>query len=113
MRWRLRLAEYDFEVLYKKGKSNTQADALSRLKTLVETIIDDADEIPTFITEEESFTISDLTQEDIEQAISIIDDEDNEIDENDLDDQHADELLIALPDIQQTDPIFNLSPKKS
>ena len=33
MRWRLRLAEFDFEVRYKKGKANTQADALSRLDT--------------------------------------------------------------------------------
>lgn len=31
MRWRLRLAEYEFEVNYKKGKLNNQADALSRL----------------------------------------------------------------------------------
>ena len=29
MRWRLRLAEFDFEVKYKKGKENAQADALS------------------------------------------------------------------------------------
>ena len=40
IRWRLRLAQCDFEVLYKKGKINTQADALSSLKTLAETIID-------------------------------------------------------------------------
>eukprot|EP00171_Calliarthron_tuberculosum_P001286 IDg1286t1 len=31
MRWQLRLAEYEFEVHYKKGKLNSQADALSRL----------------------------------------------------------------------------------
>lgn len=31
IRWRLRLSEYDFVVKYNKGKSNTQADALSRL----------------------------------------------------------------------------------
>ncbi|CAN8070297.1 unnamed protein product [Agarophyton chilense] len=29
MRWRLRLAEFDFEVVYKKRVQNTQADALS------------------------------------------------------------------------------------
>lgn len=30
-RWRLKLAEYDYEVIYKKGKLNTNADALSRV----------------------------------------------------------------------------------
>lgn len=30
MRWRLKLEEYDYEVLYKEGKRNTNADALSR-----------------------------------------------------------------------------------
>lgn len=33
-RWRLRLAEYDFDVQYKKGKINTNADALSRIQVL-------------------------------------------------------------------------------
>ena len=54
IRWRLRLAEYDFEVKYKKGKANTQADALSRLNTLSETIAhDDSDDIPAFLLEDE------------------------------------------------------------
>ena len=30
LRWRLRLAEYDYDVIYKKGTINTNADALSR-----------------------------------------------------------------------------------
>ena len=52
IRWRLRLAEYDFEVKYKKGKVNTQADALSRLHSSAETIPhDDNDDIPTFMTD--------------------------------------------------------------
>lgn len=32
VRWRLRLEEYDYEILYKKGKQNTNADALSRVE---------------------------------------------------------------------------------
>ena len=41
MRWRLCLPEFDFEVSYKKGKLNQQADALSRLHTLAETVPSD------------------------------------------------------------------------
>ncbi|CDF36784.1 unnamed protein product [Chondrus crispus] len=39
IRWRLRLSEFDFEIKYKKGKANSQADALSRLRTAEETLI--------------------------------------------------------------------------
>lgn len=31
-RWRLKLAEYDYTIVYKKGKANTNADALSRIE---------------------------------------------------------------------------------
>lgn len=42
--WRLRLAAFDFDVQYKKGKSNTQAVALLRLNTFRKTIRhDDSD----------------------------------------------------------------------
>ena len=53
MRWRLRLSEFDFAVLYKKGKINTQADALSRLPTSGDTTSAIDDEIPCFKLEEE------------------------------------------------------------
>lgn len=42
-RWRLRLEEYDFEIKYKKGPQNTNADALSRIK--INAIDDDLDSI--------------------------------------------------------------------
>ena len=32
VRWRLKLEEYDYEIIYKKGKYNTNADALSRIQ---------------------------------------------------------------------------------
>lgn len=31
-RWRLKLSEYDYTIIYKKGKTNTNADALSRVE---------------------------------------------------------------------------------
>ena len=31
LRWRLKLEEYEYEVIYKKGTNNTNADALSRI----------------------------------------------------------------------------------
>lgn len=52
IRWRLRLSEYDFEVVCKKCKANTQADALSRLPTTIETVEPIDDEIPCFTTVE-------------------------------------------------------------
>lgn len=32
VRWRLKLEEYDYEIVYKKGKQNTNADSLSRIQ---------------------------------------------------------------------------------
>lgn len=49
MRWRLRLAEFGFDVVYKKGALNTQSDALSRLSTTGDTQASlDEEEIPCF-----------------------------------------------------------------
>ena len=31
MRWRIQLAEYDYEIVHKRGAQNTNADALSRI----------------------------------------------------------------------------------
>ena len=51
IRWRLRLSEFDFELKYKKGKANSQAEALSRLLTKEETVDEIDDEIPCFMAE--------------------------------------------------------------
>src|SRR5699024_8084703 len=32
VRWRLKLEEYDYEIIYKKGKQNSNADSLSRVQ---------------------------------------------------------------------------------
>lgn len=34
IRWRLKLEEYDFQIVYKKGKLNTNADALSQIPAI-------------------------------------------------------------------------------
>jgi len=31
MRWRIQLAEYDYEIVHKRGSQNTNANALSRI----------------------------------------------------------------------------------
>ena len=51
IRWRLRLSEFDFEIMYKKGKANGQADAFSRLLTEGETVDAIDDEISWFMAE--------------------------------------------------------------
>ena len=51
MRWRLRLSEFDFTVVYKKGKLNTQADALSRLKSSGHTTVEVDYDLPCFLLE--------------------------------------------------------------
>lgn len=51
MRWRLRLAEYVFEIKHKKGILNTQADVLPRHELTGHTTIDEDCEIPCYILE--------------------------------------------------------------
>lgn len=52
MRWRLPLLKFDFEVIYKKRRVNTQADALSRLPSHGKNEDPVDDEIPYFIADE-------------------------------------------------------------
>ena len=39
LRWRLKLEEYEYEVIYKKGTNNTNADALGRIHVTEGTLI--------------------------------------------------------------------------
>lgn len=54
MRWGLRLSEFDFTAVYKKGKLITQADALSRLHSLVSSPHEIDDDISCFCAEPDS-----------------------------------------------------------
>jgi hypothetical protein len=51
----LKLQEYDYEVVYKKGSKNTNVDALSRIHTAVTIPENKADE--SIVTQEENFKI--------------------------------------------------------
>ena len=46
------MPEVDFQVMYKEERLNQQADALSLLLTLTQTVTDDWDEVPAYLMEE-------------------------------------------------------------
>jgi len=50
MRWRLKLEEFDYETIYKSGKTNTNADVLSRISiNAIDSYLSD-EEIQTILT---------------------------------------------------------------
>ena len=111
MRWRLRLAEFNFEIAYRKGCLNYHGDALSRLKTFSETIHEDDNDVPTFLITEDSPTTEpadkSVPHQDCQLQCQCHDcrNEDAEI-LIDLSDGLADELYAALPEPTKTDPMF-------
>ena len=104
LRWRLRLAEFDFEIKYKLGKLNTQADALSRLATDSEAAHEDMEDIPCFLAaeHEEADTMVCLLN-DVESTDT---DERSDAHEADLCDIRADEVFASLPPPRPNDPAF-------
>ena len=78
-RWRLRLAEFDFTMAYKKGADNHHADALSRLLTGSPTVEDDdEEEIPAFNPKGE---YNRKSEQDHDDEISFIENDYNDFDE--------------------------------
>ena len=67
IRWCMRLSEFDFMVNLKKGNENTQADALSRVITDVDTVPDDNDEIPSFSIEQSNSQLDRSDKEEEEE----------------------------------------------
>ena len=59
MRWRLKLEEYEYKVVYKKGKLNSNADALSRVHKM--SFLDEREE-------EDSTSENDVTEEEEEKS---------------------------------------------
>lgn len=81
-----------------------QADVFFCLGTHVETIWNDSDDISRFILEDNS-TLSDLFDEDLEKAVTIIDYED-EYNDNYVEDDHAYKACLMFPDVRPSDPTF-------
>lgn len=54
LRWRIKLEEFDYEIIYKKGKLNTNADALSRIEIHVK----ETDDISSLVSYMEEFNES-------------------------------------------------------
>lgn len=75
-RWRLKLAEYNFTIIYKKGKANTNADALSRVELHNEELssvvvnISDSSSSPSVIQISDSSSSSTVTAPDDRPLIS-------------------------------------------
>ena len=68
--WRLCLSELDFEIKYKKGRANSQSEALSRLLTKGETVDAIDDEIQCFMVEPAGATKDE--EEDFERLDDIL-----------------------------------------
>jgi hypothetical protein len=77
-RWRLKLSEYDYEVKYKQGKFNTNADALSRIEL-------NNDEISSILVNtsekdlDESRTITAVDDADESRTVTVHTDQENPI----------------------------------
>ena len=80
--WHLILAEYHFDVQYKKVKLKTPAEALSRLLTGSETVHKDVEKHPLFVCEEdnERETISSYQCETPKEDTNFIEQEYDQID---------------------------------
>lgn len=77
MRWRLKLEEFDYEIIYKKGKQNTNADALSRiqLNTLdTQSVINNPGDINLDVENflDQNFDPNALTHDEISETLEII-----------------------------------------
>lgn len=118
MRWGLRLVEYNFHVMYKKGPRNVHDDALFRLQTLAEVTAGDWDQTPSFLLCEQ---FSEQTE--INHVINIavplklryrhnrgdiqLQQDDNATGNSTcLDDMAPDELIATLPVFKSADSMF-------
>lgn len=113
IRWRLKLEEYDFDIVYKKGSLNTNADALSRVEINMKETIENSDGIFDYM---KNFNkkLEDLKLNKETEDIIEIDDSDNssvivQIDDSedsqnlDIDNEENDTIHS-----NENNPIFNI-----
>lgn len=123
MRWRLHLAKYNFQLMYKKCPRNFYADALSRLATLAEITADDWDELPpillTNITSahtETHYKDNHSSPRKLRYKLACKDTHphrDNTLcNAACLNDMTQEDLFAALPDPTPADPVFEPIPDK-
>lgn len=79
-RWRLKLSEYDFTVIYKQGKFNTNADALSRIEVnneeLMSIVVNTSEKAPTL---DDSRTITAADADDDSRTATVHTDQESPI----------------------------------
>lgn len=82
VRWRLKLEEYDYDICYKKGKQNTNADALSRIEinafeneSLIVNTGDLDDELENII---QNVTLTEQDRQELNDILPINNESDNE-----------------------------------
>jgi hypothetical protein len=67
-RWRLRLAEFDFQVEYRPGSSNHAADTMSRLEAPAQTLLEEPID-----TENPVLTLEEVMSQKTSPVLSVVD----------------------------------------
>lgn len=105
VRWRLKLEEFDYEIIYKKGKSNTNADALSRVEIHTKEIArppQDEDNASLYNNAESILDIDEVlekpaSQTKIQEVISEILDNPNPEEDNETRHTAQEEPILGIP----------------
>ena len=77
LKWRIKLEEFDFEIIYKSGKMNTNADALSRFPTTTINLIETTENVDSSGDESDTNNnaeIEEIDKKDSEGKLKILSD---------------------------------------
>lgn len=70
VKWRLRLEEFDYQVIYKKGKDNCVADALSRVEINTKEVISNEEELELMSVLPQIDTDEDISPDDADEILN-------------------------------------------